>query len=251
MKRISWRTATMWRASVVAAAFLLVGGPVARGDVTLFYGGDFDPNNGNANGLFNGNNINATAQTYQNFIVPAGQTWTIDRMWSNNLTDGTLYSTADWSIRSGVSEGNGGTVIASATGVAATDTATGRSGFGLTEDTIQVTGLSVTLGPGTYWMQVTPDGSGSGLSYNSNTFGLNSVGSSVSDQQYFNSTTFGSNFTNADNEGVFPNFSNGVAGSLGGAVPEPGSLTLLGLGALGLMGYALRRRKQAATSVSS
>ena len=124
---------------------------------------------------------------YQNFIVPAGQTWTIDRLWSNDLTDGTPYSTADWSISSGLSEGNGGTLLYSGSGAASSYTLTGRSGFGYNEYTVQVSGLSITLSAGTYWMSVTPDGSGSGISYNSNTFGLNAVGSSISDQQFLDS----------------------------------------------------------------
>jgi hypothetical protein len=219
------------------------------GDNVLFYGGDLDPNNANANGLWNGNNIvaNLTGQTYQNFIVPVGQTWTIDRLWSNNQTDNTVYTTADWSIRSGVSAGNGGTVIASATGVASSYTPTGRSVFGLTEYTVQVTGLNVVLGAGTYWMQVTPNDGGSGLSYNSNTFGLGSVGMSISDQQFFNSSTFGANFTNADNEGTFPNFSNGVGGTL---VPEPGSLTVIATSAFAVLGAGwYRKRRTRATSL--
>jgi hypothetical protein len=36
-----------------------------------------------------------------------------------------------------------------------------------------------------------------------------------------------------------------IGGTLAPAVPEPGSLTLLGLGAFGLFGYAWRRRRLA------
>jgi hypothetical protein len=37
-----------------------------------------------------------------------------------------------------------------------------------------------------------------------------------------------------------------VANSLQSAIPEPSTLTLLGLGSLGLLAYGRRRRKQAA-----
>lgn len=118
-----------------------------RADLILFYGGDIDPNNPNADALSNERNTSVTQSSiYQNFIVPVGQTWTIDRLWSNDLMN-TTVSAADWEIRSGVSEGNGGTLIASATDVAATQTATGRSAFGLTEYTVQVTGLNEVLAP--------------------------------------------------------------------------------------------------------
>ena len=70
-----------------------------------------------------------------------------------------------------------------------------------------------------------------------NTFGLNSVGTQISDQQYFNSAFFGANFTNADNQGVFPTLSSGVVGEAS-PIPEPGSLLLVGSGVLGLAGVA-------------
>jgi PEP-CTERM motif-containing protein len=213
---------------------------------TLFYAGDFDPNNPNANGLANENDgiVGGNpygAATFQNFIVPNGQNWTVTGLFSNdlmNIAPGQAY----WEIRTGVSEGNGGTLIASGTG---TDivTATGRSGFGFTEFNNLVTGLNLHLGPGMYWMTVVPLAPGQfGRSFNSNTFGLNSIGSDVQNQEFFNSSFFGANYTNANNEGVFPLFSDGVIGTTGGGtVPEPASLVLFGSSFLGLAGVIRRK----------
>lgn len=213
---------------------------------TLFYAGDFDPNNPNANGLANENDAIVGgnpygAATYQNFIVPNGQNWTVTGLFSNDLMS-IVPSQAYWEIRTGVSEGNGGTLIAFGT---ATDivTPTGRGGFGFTEFQNLVTGLNINLGPGMYWMTVVPEAPNqAGRSFNSNTFGLNSIGSDVQNEQFFNSSFFGANFTNANNEGVFPLFSDGVIGNLGQqGVPEPASLMLFGSSILGVAGVIRRR----------
>ena len=97
------------------------------------------------------------------FRVPAGQTWEVTGLFSNNQAIfGVLdqfptapTAAAFWSVNQGVSAGNVGTVIASGTS-AATSTPTGRAGFGLNEYTVQVTGLSFVLTPGEYWMIVVP-----------------------------------------------------------------------------------------------
>ena len=136
-----------------------------------FYGGDFIQylvGSNIANGLANENTrlIGGTpygAATWVPFVVPAGQTWNVTGLFTNNdMTYGVLDQTpntptqaAYWSINTGVLAGSGGTQIAS--GVAgATSTPTGRSSFGLQEFTIQVTGLNVSLTSGTYWMAVVP-----------------------------------------------------------------------------------------------
>ena len=209
------------------------------GSNCLFYGGDHDPNNPNANGLANETDAIVSgspygAATYQNFTLSSSATAT--GLFSNNLS-GLNPATGYWEIRTGVSEGNGGTLVASGTG-AVTQTPTGRSDFGFLEYRDEVDGLNLSLNGGTqYWMAVVPnDPNNPNRSFNSNTFGLNAVGSQQSDNQFFNSAFFGANFTNADTQGVFSTFSQGVIGT-----PEPSSLIMLGSGLAGVAGM-LRRR---------
>jgi hypothetical protein len=220
----------------------------ARADYVLFYAGDFNPMDPNANALANENDAVVPgnpygAATYQNFIVSG--TWHVHSLFTNNLSDITPNS-AYWELRIGMSQGNGGTLIAAGTGTTSsgtfTWTPTARSGFGYDEYTAHVTGLDLTLSSGQYWMSVVPQAPNDyGRSFNSNTFDcFNSscIGTQLNDQQYFNSAFFGANFDNGNDWGVFQRFSSGVDGY---DTPEPSSLLMLGSGVAG-MGGLLRRR---------
>jgi hypothetical protein len=225
---------------ILFGAFAIAQCPVEAGFTCVFYGGDFNINDPNANGLANENDgiVGGSpygAAVYQNFNYDGG---TITGLASNNLS-GLNPTTAYWEIRSGVSEGNGGTLIASGTG-ATTNQATGRTGFGFIEYTNFVGGLGVNLGAGTYWMTVVPqDPNNVNRSFNSDTDGANSVGSQISNSQYFNSGFFGANFTNTNTQGLFDGtFSQAVYGE---TIPEPSSMIMLGSGLLVAAG-AFRRR---------
>jgi Chaperone of endosialidase len=162
-----------------------------------WYNGDWNfvkglPNERNA--------IVSDAAVYDDFNVTGNIT--VYNVYSNDLlTPDFAVSGADWEIRSGISEGNPGILIASGTTNAPLVIPTGRSGFGLTEYTVQVNGLAVTLVTGhTYWLMVRPVGNGTGRSFNSDTSGVNCMGTPCgnNDNAFFNSTYFGANFRNTE-----------------------------------------------------
>src|ERR1019366_4472820 len=114
------------------ATLLLLTVAANAGNILYFYGGDFDVTNPNANGLANETDITVGGSpygsaVYQNFV--AGSAITVTELFTNDLMSlAPLPTSAYWEIRSGVSLGTGGTLIAS--GLATdTVTTTGRSGF--------------------------------------------------------------------------------------------------------------------------
>jgi len=231
---------------LVAAAVLC--GQAARADTQLWYNGDFVPSNTHLDSLANSQGFFfPNAAVYNNFVVPVGQTWTIDRVFSNDQTsEPQLITQAHWEIRTLVTVGNSGTLVVSAT-AAASWTATGRNQSPYTEHTLTVSGLNVVLGAGTYSLEVTPVGppNSTGAAYLSQTDGTNSSGT-VDTTAFFNSSSYGANF--ADASGIIGNsfgFSEGVAGASVSSiipVPEPSSLLVTGLIGLGALVVSSVRR---------
>jgi len=120
----------------------------------LFYGGDFDPNNLNSGTVANEMSLLVSqAAVYVPFNVPTGKTWTVQGVFMiiNSLTSVIDPSEAYWEIRSGVSSGNGGTLIASATSPAVYKPTQGTDLYALL-----VKNINVPLTSGRYWLSVVP-----------------------------------------------------------------------------------------------
>jgi hypothetical protein len=124
----------------------------------LFYGGDINTSDLNAAGMSDENTLLITggSSTYGAVNIPV--TSTVFGILFNVQADAAFDpQTATYDIRQGVSEGNGGTSIASGSGTAVVQ-ATGRNFLGLNEYTVAISWSSpVVLTPGTYWFNATPE----------------------------------------------------------------------------------------------
>ncbi len=205
----------------------------------IWYNGDPDFVNGLSNEL---NSSISDSKVYDDFNVTSAVT--VTDLFSNNFMS-FFTSSAAWEIRSSVSVGNGGTLIAFGTG-AATQTENGFNAFDFTGYKIRVSGLSITLSPGTYWLAVTPIGTGIGRSYVSSTSGANAFGTPPGNNKnaFYDSRYFNANFDPTSNALQPYDFSMGVVTASTSAVPEPSSLAIFGVGAYVAGIGAVRRRRR-------
>ena len=218
---------------------------VACADIVEFYGGDFDGRDAVGNyTVTNASNVLVTDQrVYDDFAHSS--TLSIAALFGNFLTnDAARTATAGYAfeIRSGVSSGNGGTLVASGSSSSGFSwTATGRTGFWLQEYRFDANIPDLNLAAGTYHLNIRPlITAPAGVNmFLSTTSGANGVGSPLNNSNAFLTYAGGSFALMADVFGAY-DFSQGVT-----LVPLPAALAaglpaLLGIGVL-----AVRRRRLA------
>ncbi|MGB8831791.1 MAG: hypothetical protein WCC95_06550, partial [Candidatus Sulfotelmatobacter sp.] len=142
-----------------ATAAAQTSAPPALCNPCLFYGGDITPNGENAEGMADENTLSTPdTSSYAAFEVPDGVTATITGILFNVQASANFDPrTASYEIRTGVSEGYGGTVLISGTRETEVEP-TGRSFSGLKEYTVFIR-LSdpEALNTGEYWFNLTPN----------------------------------------------------------------------------------------------
>ena len=123
----------------------------------VFYGGDLNPTDPNAAGLSDENTFYVSdSSTYAALTIPAGSTVVVKGALFNVQASAAFDPmTATYDLRTGISEGNGGSSLASGTAKLKV-VATGRSFNGTYEYTIAVKIPKLTLPSGEYWFNITP-----------------------------------------------------------------------------------------------
>jgi hypothetical protein len=204
-----------WRTRIGNFKFAECGGGGGGGGV-LWYNGDFDGVDALGNEQDTSLGAGQFSHIYDDFNVTDSGGWDLTSVFSDNLAD-TNITGATFEIRSGVSSGVPGTIVASGTTLTPVVTATDRSGFGFTEFMVEVTGLDIHLDAGTYFLNVTPIGDLTGRSFDSTTSGANCIGTPCGDNanSFWDSNFFGVFFVPSSDAGVeFHDFSMGVNGTI-------------------------------------
>lgn len=219
---------------------LLIAVAIPASALTIWYGGDPDFQGNLASqqgGYFNG------AMTYDDFDTTMSG-WNVYYLIGNfgmNFTTDKEY----YEIRSGVSNGNGGTLVKSGT-IDVTQTWTGDMMQGRKVYTLAGNTPAFELAPGKYWVGLAPivpdPANTSAMSFVEITSGDGGLGTPLNngnsfftfdrEGHYFSGTSvyFGSN----------KDFSYGVFANP--VVPEPGSMLAFGMGLVSFVPF-LRRRK--------
>ena len=236
----SWGPSPAFQAGLATLCLLAAVGGSARGDSLLWYGGDTGPSS-----TFSDNNTQVTpgigSSVLDDFVVPSD--WHVTGLFSNNEAsypiDTAPFTEAVWSIRTGVGPGDPGNILFS--GVSpVTVTPTGRP----SEYTVAVSGLSLDLAPGVYFMNVSPVAPIQ-IYYVSDSDGTNAVGVPGP------SNAFREDSYNVDGtlqvtvgELASDRMSMGVIGIGAVAVPEPATFVCCAEAAVMLVGLSIWRRRR-------
>ena len=218
---------------------------------SLWYGGDLNHVNGLANERDSSLGIGQFAHVFGDFVVPTGQMWNVTGLYSNNYDSMTGVNSVEWSIRQGITDGNGGTLIASGTaGPGNFQVIFHNAGdFGYTEYSVVAQNLNILLTSGTYFLNVTPIGNGFGRSFDPDTSGAGCIGTPCGNNgnAFFDSNFFGANYQPTSMQGQPGDFSMGVICGGEFCVPEPPPWAIMATGAVVLIGVQqLRRRRKKA-----
>jgi hypothetical protein len=198
---------------------------------------------------------------YENFIVPDGG-WTVVGLFSNNslgLGGGFFEVTeAEWEIRTGLSEGNRGTLIARGRTESHPNMVTPIPIPGWPpEYEVFATGLNIHLDPGAYWMSLTPAVTTPypalptwDASRILTTSGINGIGTSGGNgSRAFVWQDWGGVYEDFFDPAArygpgYASFSAGVLVEDAASVPEPGALWLLIPVQFALVFFAVRHRRE-------
>jgi hypothetical protein len=179
---------------------------------------------------------------YDDFNVGAGGVDVTGLIATEAIDNAAGITQASWEIRSGVSAGNGGTLIASGTNnISLADTGTAEAGEIYV---VTLSGIDVNLGAGQYWLAIAPVLPGNQRAWIQNTTSVNAVGSPQGNDgnSFISGPALSANFAPITNYLPSPtDFSEGIL--TGTAAPEPATLSLSA--AALLLGFAGAFRKRA------